>query len=134
MEANELVTDERFAHPLARLSNRAALHEVLNERLAARDADAWITQLNENGVPSGPIYDMAEVFADPQVRARAMYVELPDALRGVFRTTGIPVKLSETPGEIRCVPPRLGADTDAVLASVGLTMEEIECLRRDGVV
>lgn len=134
MGSPELATDERFAHPLARLSNRAELHAALNTRLAARDADVWIARLNESGVPSGPIYDMAEVFADPQVRARGMYVELPDEHRGVFKTTGIPVKLSATPGEVRCVPPRLGADTDAVLAGIGLTAAEIERLRRDGVV
>jgi formyl-CoA transferase/CoA:oxalate CoA-transferase len=134
IDANDLINDERFAHPLARLGNRAALHDALNTRLAARDADAWIALLNDSGVPSGPIYDMAEVFSDPQVRARGMYVELPDELRGVFKTTGIPVKLSATPGDIRRVPPRLGADTESVLAGIGFSVAEIERLRRNGVV
>jgi crotonobetainyl-CoA:carnitine CoA-transferase CaiB-like acyl-CoA transferase len=134
MDSPELAEDERFADPLARLSNRPALHEALNTRLARRDADAWIARLNESGVPSGPIYDMAEVFADPQVQARGMYVELPDEHRGVFKTTGIPVKLSASPGDVRRAPPRLGADTDAVLATIGLSGAEIERLRRAGVV
>jgi crotonobetainyl-CoA:carnitine CoA-transferase CaiB-like acyl-CoA transferase len=134
IEAPDLAADQRFAHPLARLTNRSALHEALNARLAARDAGAWIELLNAGGVPSGPIYDMVEVFADPQVRARGMYVELPDEHRGVFKTTGIPVKLSATPGEVRSVPPRLGGDTDSVLTAIGIPLEEIERLRRDGVV
>jgi formyl-CoA transferase/CoA:oxalate CoA-transferase len=134
IEAPDLDSDERFANPLARLGNREALHQALNDRLAARDADDWIALLNAAGVPSGPIYDMAEVFADPQVRARGMYVELPDELRGVFKTTGLPVKLSATPGDVRHAPPRLGADTDAVLASIGCSASEIEELRRAGVV
>ena len=130
----ELVDDERFAAPLARVANRAALTAALEARLAERSAADWVTLLNQRGIPSGPINDMAEVFADPQVHARAMYVELPHPALGVLKTTGVPVKLSASPGAVRTVPPELGADTDAVLAASGFSADEIAELRGAGVI
>ena len=132
--APEWVTDERFAGPLVRVANRDALTALLNQRLAARDVEEWVVDLNERGVPCGPINNMAEVFADPQVLARQMYVELPHPLLGVFKTTGLPVKLSASPGRIESLPPVLGADTDSVLGDAGLSGEEIAALRRDKII
>jgi formyl-CoA transferase/CoA:oxalate CoA-transferase len=129
-----LIDDARFASPLARVAHRAALSACLEERLAARDVADWVILLNEHGVPCGPINDMAEVFADPQVRARAMYVELPHPALGVLKTTGVPVKLSASPGEVRLAPPALGADTEAVLAGDGFSADEIAALRRAGAI
>ena len=129
-----LVDDERFATPLARVANRAALTAALEARLAARSAAEWITLLNDRGIPSGPINDMAEVFADPQVLAREMYVELPHPSLGVVKTTGVPIKLSATPGGVRVVPPELGADTDDVLTASGFAADEIAALRGAGVI
>jgi formyl-CoA transferase/CoA:oxalate CoA-transferase len=134
MNASEWTADARFATPAARVEHREALTAALNQRLAGRDAHDWVALLTERGVPAGPINDMAEVFADAQVRAREMYVELPHPELGVFKTTGLPVKLSDTPGRIASVPPLVGADTDAVLEAVGLSAEQIEALRRDGIV
>lgn len=132
--APALIADERFAGPLARVANRDALTACLEQRLAARDAADWVALLNEHGIPSGPINDMAEVFADPQVRAREMYVELPHPSLGVLKTTGVPVKLSATPGAVSLTPPRLGADTDAVLAAYGFSADEIAALRAAGAI
>ena len=134
MGTPELVDDERFAAPLARVANRAALTACLEARLCERSAADWVTLLNQRGIPSGPINDMAEVFADPQVHARAMYVELPHPGLGVLKTTGVPVKLSASPGSVRTVPPELGADTDAVLAANGFSADEIAELRGAGVI
>jgi crotonobetainyl-CoA:carnitine CoA-transferase CaiB-like acyl-CoA transferase len=132
--APELIGDDRFATPLARVGNRAALSASLEERLAQRTAAEWVTVLNAHGVPSGPINDMAEVFGDPQVRARSMYVELPHPTLGVLKTTGVPVKLSASPGAVALAPPELGADTEAVLADNGFSADEIAALRGAGVI
>ena len=132
--AAELIDDSRFAGPLARVGNRAALTACLEERLAARSAAEWVSLLNERGIPSGPINNMAEVFADPQVQAREMYVELLHPTLGIIKTTGVPVKLSETPGTAQIAPPELGADTDAVFAECGFTASEIAALRRGGAI
>ena len=129
-----LLTDPRFATPLARVGERAALTAALEETLTTRDAAEWVSLLNAADVPSGPINEMAEVFADPQVRAREMYVELPHPTLGVVKTTGVPVKLSASPGAVERLPPELGADTDAVLASYGFSAAEIAALRTAGAI
>jgi crotonobetainyl-CoA:carnitine CoA-transferase CaiB-like acyl-CoA transferase len=129
-----LIDDARFRGPIERVGHRAELTAAIEAALAARDAGEWIALLNQRGVPSGPINDMAEVFADPQIQARDMYVELPHAEVGTLKTTGVPVKLSATPGGVHVAPPLLGADTDAVLAAYGFSAGEIAALRAEGVV
>ena len=84
-------------------------------------------------MPAGPVLDMAQVFADPQVLAREMLVELPHAEVGTFRTTGLPVKLSESPGAIDRSPPLHGEHTDALLREHGFADDEIAALREAGV-
>jgi crotonobetainyl-CoA:carnitine CoA-transferase CaiB-like acyl-CoA transferase len=85
-------------------------------------------------VPAGPVLDLEQVFADPQVLAREMLVELPHPEVGTFRTTGLPVKLSRSPGGVRRSPPRHGEHTEEVLLENGLTREEIAQLRRREVI
>lgn len=130
LELPELAKDERFAAPAARVANRDALTACLEAKLSEHTALEWVALLNQNGIPSGPINSMDEVFADPQVRARDMYVELPHPDLGVLKTTGVPVKLSSSPGGVHTVPPELGADTDAFLADNGFSIDEIAALRR----
>jgi len=129
LDADGLSADARFATPMGRVAERAALTAALEARLATADAAQWIERLNAVGVPSGPINDMREVFADVQVRARDMYVELPHPRLGTIKTTGLPVKLSHSPGAIERLPPELGADTDAVLREAGLSPDDIAALR-----
>jgi crotonobetainyl-CoA:carnitine CoA-transferase CaiB-like acyl-CoA transferase len=74
------------------------------------------------------------VFDDPQVLAREMLRELPHPEVGVFRTTGLPVKLSETPGAIRRAPPLHGEHTAEVLRECGISAERIDALRRGEVI
>ena len=134
LELRELPDDPRFATPLGRVGERAALTAALEARLASRDAADWVARLNDADVPSGPINDMAEVFADPQVLAREMFVELAQPTLGVVKTTGVPVKLSASPGAVERLPPDLGADTEAVLAEFGFAAAEIAGLRAAGAV
>lgn len=134
LDLPHLPEEARFATPLARVAERAALTAALEARLATRDAAEWVALLTAVDVPSGPINDMAEVFADPQVLARAMYVELPHPALGVLKTTGVPVKLSASPGAVERLPPELGADTDAVLSAYGFTAAEVAALRSAGAI
>ncbi len=126
--------DPRFATPMARLAHRGALSRAIDEVLSAADVDQWVAVLNEAGVPAGPVLDVSQVFADPQVLARQMLVELPHPQLGRFRTTGLPVKLSDTPGRIARRPPLHGEHTDEVLTECGLGPEEIRRLREAEVV
>jgi formyl-CoA transferase/CoA:oxalate CoA-transferase len=127
--------DARFDTPGKRIARRAELTAEIEQVLATADVAHWIDVLNAAGVPTGPVLDMAQVFADPQVLARQMLVELPHPQVGTYKTTGLPVKLSSTPGAIARRPPLLGEHTDEVLAAeCGLSAAAIAALRERGVV
>jgi crotonobetainyl-CoA:carnitine CoA-transferase CaiB-like acyl-CoA transferase len=130
----ELASDPRFATNAARVENRAALVPILSALLGARSSRDWIAALETAGVPCGPINDLAQVFEDPQIRARGMRVEVPHPLAGKVPVVGSPIHLSETPVQ-HGSPPLLGEHTREVLGGVlGMGEEEIEALRRDGVI
>jgi crotonobetainyl-CoA:carnitine CoA-transferase CaiB-like acyl-CoA transferase len=126
--------DERFAHPLARLRARDALSAEIEAALASADVAEWVERLNAAGVPTGPVLDLRQVFSDPQVLAREMLVEMDHPEVGTFRTTGLPIKLSDTPGALGRRPPLHGEHTDEVLAELGIPPAEIARLRAEGVV
>ena len=87
------------------------------------------------GVPCGPINDLAQVFADPQVQARGLAIELPHALGGVVPQVASPIRLSETPVEYRRAPPLLGEHSEQVLNDwLALGADEIALLRQAGVI
>ena len=130
----ELAADERFARNAGRVRHRATLVPLLAARLKQRPRAAWLAELEAAKVPCGPINDLAEVFADPQVRERAMTVEMPHPLAGTVRVVASPIKLAATPVRYRLAPPLLGADTDAVLAEFGFDAAAIAGLRRRGAI
>jgi CoA:oxalate CoA-transferase len=119
----------RFSGVLERRANRDALTRAIEEVLRERDVADWVTRINDAGVPCGPVLDVAQMFADPQVLAREMLVELPHPELGTFKTTGLPVKLSRTPGAIERRPPLHGEHTDEVLRECGISDAEIAALR-----
>jgi CoA:oxalate CoA-transferase len=134
LEAPALASDPRFVKPGARIEHRDALTAELERVLAARPVAAWVECLNAAGIPSGPVFDMAQVFADPQVLARNMLVELPHPQRGTWKSPGLPVKLSATPPAITRRPPLLDEHTDEILSEHGLAADEIAALRAQRVV
>ena len=130
----DLLEDERFASNALRMQNLPPLEETLLETLSQQTTAHWLEALGSAGVPCGPINDMADVYADPQVAARDMVVELEHPLAGTTRNIGVPIKLSETPGSVRTAAPTLGQHTDAVLAEHGYAPDDISGLRERGVV
>lgn len=128
----DLLEDERFATSPLRMQNLAPLVKTIQQTLVARSTAHWLAVLEEGGVPSGPINDLAEVYADPQVIARQMEVELEHPAAGTTRNIGIPVKLSETPGSVREPAPMLGQHTGVVLSEYGFSAGEIAALKERG--
>ncbi|PLW85591.1 CoA transferase [Halioglobus japonicus] len=111
----ELADDARFSTNSQRVANRDALVPLLQARMLERGKDEWIALLEQAGVPAGPINTVAEVFAEPQIQARDMQVNLSHPLNPDLQLAGNPIKLSRTPVEYRRPPPQLGEHTDEVI-------------------
>jgi crotonobetainyl-CoA:carnitine CoA-transferase CaiB-like acyl-CoA transferase len=130
--APALASDPRFSRNPERVRHRTTLVPMLASLLKARTRTDWLSALEAAKVPCGPINDLAEAFADPQVQARRMTVEMPHPLAGQVRLVASPIKLSATPVQYRHAPPLLGQHTDEVLRELGLAPAEIASLRAAG--
>lgn len=122
----ELQEDARFSTNSARLQNRLALIDAMAPTFLTRTRRDWIDALLEAGVPADLILDYGEAVVSEQAVAREMVKMVPHPVEGEFRALGFPVKLSDTPQEIRLPPPLLdehGTELRAELISKGLLPE-----------
>jgi len=127
--------DVRFATNQARVLHRDELIPLIRQVTVFRRRADWLAVLEAAGVPCGPVNDLAQVFADPQVIARGLRMSLPHSLGGSVPQVACPIRYSSTPASYRQAPPLLGEHTERVLAEVlGLDAERIDVLRRDGVI
>ncbi|MGX5217416.1 CaiB/BaiF CoA transferase family protein [Pseudomonas segetis] len=130
----EWADDSRFATNQARVAHRTELIPLIRQVTVFKTTAQWVGDLEQAGVPCGPVNDIEQVFADPQVMARQLQIELPHALAGSVPQVASPIRLSETPVQYRNAPPLLGEHTDQVLQRwLGLSHAEIAQLR-DGAV
>jgi crotonobetainyl-CoA:carnitine CoA-transferase CaiB-like acyl-CoA transferase len=121
--------DDAFADNASRVRNRDALAARIEAITVEQPCGHWLALLEANDIPCGPINDYAAVFADPQVLAREMVVEMSHPTLGQLRTLGSPIKMSATPPDVSRRAPRLGEHTDEVLTEAGLGDAEIAALR-----
>ena len=129
-----LADDERFATNAGRVRHRDVLVPMLQSAFVSRDRQTWLTVLEAAGIPSGPVNDIADVFADPQVRARGMVEHVAHPEAGTVPLVASPLKLSATPVDLRHAPPLLGQHTDGVLREAGYDDAEIAALRALGAI
>ncbi len=131
----ELADDPRFASNGKRVENRAELTRRLQEIFLARTTREWVELLDAAGVANGPINDVAQVFEEPQVKARGVRIELEHPVAGKLPLVASPMRFSATPLEYRLAPPVLGQHTEEILRGVlRLSDGEIAILRAEGVV
>lgn len=135
LEAPGLAGDPRFAANPERVKNREALSAAIAAITVMRKRGEWIARLKSANVPCGPINNLQEVFADPQVRHRGMRHEVKHPLLGILSILANPMRFSETGIEYHKAPPLLGEDTDRILSDrLGYSAVEIERLRAQAVI
>ena len=132
---SELAADERFRCNSDRVRHRQALVPEVVSIMQQRSSSDWLEALNARGIPCGPINNLDQVFADPQVRHRGLELELEHPTAGSVASVANPIRLSQTPIEYERAPPLLGQHTDEVLAGVlELDAETIASLRSGDII
>ena len=135
MGLGELVSDPRFESNAARLDNKDALNEILQEWLGSRPGDEVLEQLIPAGGVVGPVYDSAQIVSDAHYMERQDVIEVEDEEIGATLMPGVIPKFSETPGSVEHAGPRLGEHNVVVLDSwLGYDALTIEKLSQDGVI
>jgi crotonobetainyl-CoA:carnitine CoA-transferase CaiB-like acyl-CoA transferase len=131
----ELAQDPRFASNGKRVENRAEMTRVIQEFFGKRSTAEWLERLEAAGVPNGPINNLAQVFEEPQVKARGVKIELEHKAAGKLPLVASPMRFSGTPLEYRLPPPLLGEHTEEVLRDLlGKSAAEIAQLRAGGAI
>jgi crotonobetainyl-CoA:carnitine CoA-transferase CaiB-like acyl-CoA transferase len=129
----DLARDPRFKTNALRLQNREELNKRVAEVTARKPMAEWIEFLNREGVPCGPINNVAQALEDPQIQHQKMILTV-DQPSGRMRILGFPVKLSETPAALRRPSPKLGEHTEEILARIGFSASETQAFKRKGAV
>lgn len=132
---DEVAADPAYATNNARVQARDQLVPVIERTTREKPAAWWLEQLSAAHVPCGPINNLEQVFADPQVQARGMVVEQAHPVAGTVKTVRNPLGFSASALEYEQAPPTLGEHTSEVLGSMlALSSEEIDALRHEGVI
>jgi crotonobetainyl-CoA:carnitine CoA-transferase CaiB-like acyl-CoA transferase len=131
---HEWLTDERFTGNHQRIAHRDELAGLIEQETAKQPVAFWISELENAGVPCGPILDYEAALKTPQAIAREMTVDVEHPTLGTLRALGTPIKMSSTPLNPKRRAPMLGEHTDDVLAEAGYSADEIEQLRYAGAV
>jgi formyl-CoA transferase len=131
----DLADDPRFRTNADRIAHRDELVAEVQRLIEQRPAGEWLTLLNDNGIPAGPINTVTQAFADPQVQALGIVRTLPHPTAGEVKVVGPPFHLSETPAETRTAPPLLGEHTEQVLSELlALDAAQIAALRAESAI
>jgi formyl-CoA transferase len=134
-QCQHLAKDPKFSTNGERVNNRAEITQLLGDIFIQKTTKEWVHLLDDAGVANGPINTIAEVFEEPQVKARGMQIELPHATAGKVTLVGSPMKFSATPIQYETPPPALGQHTQEILETVlHKTAAEITELKTSGTV
>ncbi len=110
------------------------ISSYLKQLFLTKTRDEWFELLRQKDVPIGKVYSLDEVFADPQVLHRKMVIEVEHPTEGKVKQVGVAIKLSDTPGKVRSLPPLLGEHTNEILVGLGYSKQRINQLCREGII
>lgn len=134
LEAPQLRDDPRFSTNADRMRNLEALTAALTPLFQRRTSADWLRRLEQAGVPAGPVLDVGQMHNDPQALAREMIVETEHPSAGRVKALGLPIKFSDTPGEVSRAAPVFGQHTREVLREHGFAESEIDELAAQGAI
>jgi len=130
----EIIDDKRFQTGWLRTQNYADLEPILNDAIKTRTTIEWLAEFEAVSIPCGPVNNIAQAAADPQVAAREMIINVHHHKSGDFRVVNSPVRLSRTPCKVEVGAPELGEHTGKVLKEIlGFSEGEITRLRESGI-
>jgi crotonobetainyl-CoA:carnitine CoA-transferase CaiB-like acyl-CoA transferase len=131
---SEWKTDPAFAAAGARRKNRDQVNKAIDAITVTRTSDEWVKLLNDAGVPTGPIYTIDQMFADPHIKQLGQVKQVQHKQLKELNIVGQAVSLSRTPSSTRLAAPELGEHTDEALQGLGLTADRIAELKQRHVV
>ncbi len=132
LKLEELIKDPRFLKVGDRVINNAELSAIIEAKLIEKTNKELEKELNDGGVPNGPILHVDEVFKNIQVLHQEMLIEKEHPSLGRIKMIGFPAKLSRTPPSVRLTPPALGEHTDEILEEAGFSKQSIQEIRDSG--
>ena len=130
----DIIEDSRYATPESRWDNRETLNAIIEGWTRQKTKYEAMRILGDAGVPSGACQDTGEILEDPHLREREMIIDIDYPPRGKYKTVGCPIKLSDSPADIKR-PPTLGEHTEDLLGKLcGVTPEDFTKLREKGAI
>jgi crotonobetainyl-CoA:carnitine CoA-transferase CaiB-like acyl-CoA transferase len=130
----ELIADARFLTNSDRMRHIAELTALVAAQLRERPSAAWLRDFEAAGVPAGPVNQIGDMLADPQVAARDMVIEVDHPRAGRTQALGMPLKFSEGGGEMTRPAPLLGQHSREILGQFGYSAQEIAALAQAGAI
>ena len=135
VDQKNLISDPRFRTNVERTANHSELFPILSEIMRQRTTDEWIDALENIGVPCGPINTIDKVVNHPQVQARDMIAHVIHQMTGAVEVPGLPIKLSDTPGDVDIPAPNLGEHTVEILTDVlKMSTDEVKQLKQEKII
>ena len=125
MDKQDWAKDARFADAPKRSENRDQLNQEIAAVISTKTSGYWVDLFSDAGIPSGPIYDMAGVFSDPQVEHLGLAKDISTTAFGDTKMIAQPVHLSRTPSDFVTGPPERGQQTEEILTELGITDDQI---------
>ena len=128
----DIIDDPRFTDGWSRTQHYSELEPILTEVMKTRATNAWIEELEKAGIPCGPVNNIAQAAADPQIAARDMIVSVRRPQAGDFKVVNSPFKFSRTPSEVNGFSPELGENTEEILKRLlQISPQEIKRLKEE---